>query len=609
MSFKEEFKREMRNIKNDAAKEVDKYWAIDFQGYKIEIHNKMLEETVKVDGRIVASNTRQSIWSHLMPYSTLSGTFQTEDGKHHKVFVKIGGLVRLNIVVKVDGRVIFKEAITLEFLPWSNKEFIVPYLEQQIKEHHKIINTDLPDDAYLVDENHPKLAPGLSDQLVSEGVTPFFTKKLLKLFMEQVENPTTQTRKATYEKIKEEKVISYFHELLELFVLEEIDEQRVQQEAIWLLEHAAHREVVKFAIIILGCTDCESMKERVKILALHEEFTGVALFALKNGTSNSNDSIWQIAKSVSGWGKIEAINFLEPNTEEIRLWILTEGTKNNAMNHYSSLICAEKGKLDIMLHESEISKELFIGAGEIILGLLGEVTHQAIDEYEYSGQVLMRYTYHAKTHCSGLEHFYILTRIAKYMSEDEETWNERYATNWKPHERQAVKEAILEIAKDPIWIQQTSSILHSGNKKDTHALAIAQYYKLDITELLFEKLKNDPNNLDYHMAIIATKDRKAIEALVTFMDRFESFEKLTEDEHFIIISLLEALGEYEGTGLHFIEKCLRSDDSSFQYFALNTLEKQDKRHWDRPDFIDVIQKIANKSKEKENRQLAKNLLS
>lgn len=609
MSFKEEFKREMRNVKNDAAKEVDKYWVIDFEGHKIEIHNKMLEETLKVDGQIVASNKRQSIWSHLLPYSTLSGTFQAQGGKLHKVHVKIGGFVRLHITVKIDGRVIFKEAMTLDFLPWSNKEFIVPFLEQQIKAHQKIINSDLPDDVYLVDENHPKLAPGLADRLVSEGVTPFYTKKLLKLFMEQVENPTTQTRKATYEKIKEEKVISYFHELLELFIHEKIDEQRVQQEAIWLLEHAAHREVVKFAVIILGCTNCESMKERLQMLALHEEFTGVALFALKNGIRNSNDSIWQIAKSVSGWGKIEAINFLEPNTEEIRLWLLTEGTKNNVMNHYSSLICAEKGKLDIMLHEPEISKELFIGAGEIILGLLGEVTHQAIDEYEYAGQVLMRYTYHAKTHCSETEDFYVLTRIDKYMSEDEETWIERYEKNWKPHERQAVEEAILEIAKNPIWVEQTSSLLYSGNKNNTHALAIAQYYKLDITELLFEKVKTDPNNLEYHMAIIATKDRKAIEGLVTTMDRFESFEKLTEDEHFIIISLLEALGEYEGIGLYFIEKCLRSDDSSFQYFALSTLEKQDKKHWHRPDFINVIQEIASKSKEKENRQLAKNLLS
>ncbi|QCR31115.1 hypothetical protein [Lysinibacillus sp. SGAir0095] len=608
MGFKEEFKREMRNAKNDAAKEVDKYWAIHFEGHKIEIHNKLLEETLLVDGRVIASKKRQSIWSHLAPYSTLSGSFQTEDGKHHKVHVKIGGMVRLNITVKVNGQVILKEAVKLEFLPWTNKEFIVPYLEQQIREHQKMMHSDLPDDAYLVDENHPKLTPGLSDRLISEGVTPFYTKKLLKLFMEQVENPTNQTRKATYEKIKDEKVISYFQELIELFVQEEKNEQRVQQEAIWLLEHAAHREVVKFAIIILGCTNCEGLKERLQMLALHEEFTGVALFALKNGTSNANDAIWQIAKSVNGWGKIEAIEFLEPDTEEIRLWFLTEGTQNTVMNSYSSLTCAEKGKLDILLHEPDISEELFIGAGEIILGLLGEASHQAIDGYEYAGQVFMRYTYHAKTHYRNLEQFYILTQIAEYMDESDETWEERYATNWRPHERHAVQEAIEEIAKNPLWVQQAWAILHSEETNDIKALAVAQHFKLDITELLLEKLKKEPNNLAYHLAIIATQDQKVIEALVASMDRFDSFENLTEDEHYMIITLLEALKEFEGTGLHFIEKGLRSGDPSIQYFALSTLEVQDKMYW-QPELVEGIKEIASKSKDKENRELAKELIS
>ncbi|WP_052130069.1 hypothetical protein [Ureibacillus sinduriensis] len=480
MGFKEEFKREMRNVKNDAAKEVDKYWAIDFKGHKIEIHNKMMEETLLVDGNIIDRNARKYIWSHLIPYSKLSGTFRTVDGKTHKVHVRIGGFVRLNIIVKVDGKALLREAMTLEFLPWANKELIVPYIEQQIKDHQKIVNTDLPDDDYLVDENHPKLAPGLSDRLVSEGVTPFYTKKLLKLFMEQVENPTSQTRKATYEKIKDEKVISYYHELLVLFHEEEMNEQSVQQEAIWLLENAAHREVVKFAILILGCTNCENIKHRLYTIALHEEFTGAALIALRNGTSNANETIWHIATSVNGWGKIEAINFLEANSEEIQYWFLTEGAKNNVMNGYASLVCAEKGKLDIILHESEITREVFNGVGEIISGLLGDETYQAIDEYEYAGQVLMRYTHHAKTHCRDLQQFYILTRIATYMEKSEEIWEERYAANWKTHERQAVHDTIEEIAKQPIWEQQTLAILHSENTSRAQALAVAQYLELDI---------------------------------------------------------------------------------------------------------------------------------
>lgn len=608
MGFKEEFKREMRNVKKDAAKEVDKYWMLDFEGHKIEIHNKMMEETLAVDGEIIDYNTRQSMWSHLIPYSTLSGTFQKTDGKIHKIHVKIGGIVRLNITVKVDGQIILKEAITLEFLPWSNKERIVPYLEQQIQVHQQILHTDLPDEEYLYDENHPKLEPGLSDRLLADVVTPFYTKKLIKLFMEQVENPTNQTRKATYEKVQEEKVISYFHELVELFIQEEKDEQRVQQEALWLLENAAHREVVKFAMVILGCTNCEAYKERLQTIALHEEFTGVALFSLKNGTRNANDYIWHLAQTVKSWGKIEAVNFLEPETEEIRQWFLTEGTKNAILNSYSSVVCAEKGNLDVALHEREISKQLFIGASEIIEGLLSEDGHQPINEYEYAGQVLMRYTYHAKTHCRELADFYMLTCIYDYMNEDEETWYKRYENNWKPHERHAANESIQEIAANPKWMQAALEILHSESADHLQALAIAKFYKADIRELLFEKLKKEPNRIEYHLALLETKERKTVEALLVFVDRFDSLDDLTDEEKVTVLVLVESLAEFEGIGLALIEKCLHSADINLQHFALAVLSEQDKTSWHKPEMVEALKMVANTSTDKDNRQLAKGLL-
>lgn len=327
MGFKEEMKREIRNAKNDIAKEVEKQWILEYEGHQIEVRNGMMEEVLKVDGQTIAQNVRKSIWSHLIPFSTMKGTFQSKSGKTHRVYVKIGGFVKLNIKVKVDGKQLLHEAMKLQFLPWANKVYIVPLLEEQYEQNQQVITKDLPDDDFLYDEHHPKFAPGFADQLHQEAVTPFYTKKLIKLFLEQVTNPNEQTRKSTYEKIKDEKVISYFHEFLERFSEAEKDEDRVKEEAIWLLEHAAHREVVKFALLVLGTVKCEEYKERLKVIALHEEFTGVALFAITNGTTNSNEIVWYIAKNVSDWGKLEALNFLDASNEDIRQWILLEGLK------------------------------------------------------------------------------------------------------------------------------------------------------------------------------------------------------------------------------------------------------------------------------------------
>ncbi len=389
---------------------------------------------------------------------------------------------------------------------------------------------------------------------------------------------------------------------------QEKDEERVQQEALWLLEHAAHREVVKFALVIFGCTNCEAYKERLQAIAFHEEFTGVALFALKNGTRNANDFIWQLAKTVKGWGNIEAVNFLQPETEEIRHWFLSEGTKNDILNSYSSVACAEKGRLDVALHEPEISTELFTGASEIIEGLLSEDGHMPIDEYEYAGQVLMRYTYHAKTHCREPKDFYILTRIADYLKVDEEAWDERYESNWKSYERRDAEEAIQKIAADPKWLQWALEVLHSEAADHIHALAIAKFYKADISELLFDKLQKEPNRIEYHVALLETKERKNVEALVAFTDRFVTLDELTTEEKVTILVLVEALGEFEGTGLALLQRALRSADVDLQRFALVALSEQDKGSWDRPEMVESVKMAANTSADKDNRQLAKGLL-
>lgn len=478
MGFKEDLRRELRNTTNDVSKEVEKEWVLHYEGHTIQILNKMMEETVKVDGEIIAQNVRKSMWSHLIPYSKLSGTFIGKSGKKHKVHVKIGGLIKFHITVKVDGQKLLTDSMKLEMLPWKNKEALLPFLEQQFQEHGKLINKELPDDVFLYDENQLKFAPGLADHLVDEGVLPTYPKKLAKLFLQQVANPTDATRKATYEKIQDEKVISYFEVFLGVFSEMEKEEALVQKEAIWLLEHAAHREVVKFALVVLGTTNCETIKERLEVVALHGEFTGVALFALKNGCHNVNDTIWGIAKRTSAWGKLEAMNFLEPTRDDIRLWFLTHGVEGVVEGNHAPLLCAEKGQLDVELHEDTIAAGTFDGVSKLTLALLDETYNRQMDDYDYAGQVLMRYTKHAKVQGQTLHHMYTLVEIANYLDVSEEEWHERFAMNWKPHEKEAVETAVEAIFRNSKWLEEAQAIL-VNQPENTEALTVVEFLKVN----------------------------------------------------------------------------------------------------------------------------------
>ena len=46
---------------------------------------------------------------------------------------------------------------------------------------------------------------------------------------------------------------------------------------------------------------------------------------------DGNNEIWNLAKRVHGWGRIHAIEQLEPETNDIRRWLLTDGVRNEVM--------------------------------------------------------------------------------------------------------------------------------------------------------------------------------------------------------------------------------------------------------------------------------------
>jgi hypothetical protein len=606
MGFKDDFKREMRNVVKDVEKEVDKTWKIDYKGHSIEIRNQIKEELLIIDGITVDMNKRKYLFSHIIPYSKLSGILELQDGTKHTVSVKLGGYVRLNCIVKIDNETVLDDSLKLDLLPWDHKEKIVPFIQRQIQTHNKIVDDRLPDEEYLYDENYPRLAAGLSDNFADDIPTPFYVKKLLKLFEEQLNHPTIKTRKITYEKIISDNIASYSGEFIERFQQAQWDESLLQQEALWLLEHAAHREVVKFAITVLGCTNCEKYKELLFTLGMHEEFTSYVIFALKNGTIQANNQIWRLAQSVHGWGKISAVEQLEAPTPEIKQWLLTEGCKNIIMNETLAYTCAINGELDIALYEETISKELYDGAGLIIQALLNESAPQGIEDYPYASAVLSRFIYHARMHCKALEDFYPVMKISEFLNADKEVWEERFNVLWKQHEYISIQEAIQPFINDPKLPQLAMDALQQNN--NFKALEIACFYRLDVTQNLFDLLEKYPTNSELYLAVIDTNNRQHIKDLCTFAETHLSLSSLSNDEQVCLQCIVQDLYEHEGVGLPLIQAALKSDNGNLQYHALSVLKGWSPSFSQQATTREMIKNIAAKTKDKEDRQLAKHLL-
>ena len=103
-------------------------------------------------------------------------------------------------------------------------------------------------------------------------------------------------------------------------------------------------EVIKFCLCVLEIIKLETEKdtiEKVKILALSDEFTLYCLNILKN-LKNSNEEIFEIAKKVKGWGRIYSIKYLKVTNDEIKEWILEEGCHNYIYLHIQHILVQRK---------------------------------------------------------------------------------------------------------------------------------------------------------------------------------------------------------------------------------------------------------------------------
>ena len=175
--------------------------------------------------------------------------------------------------------------------------------------------------------------------------------------------------------------------------------------------------MVKLGICLFGLLDLSNEEEimnRLFILALYEEFTLYVLATISN-SPKGNDIVFKIAQKVDGWGKIHAVEYLEPATDEIREWILRKGCANAVMDAYLGLECAIKGDLINALKRDSFDEELFEGISVIIDALLDEGPVDGISVYEHTEEALKLYLRIATEHAFTIIHLWRLLNLQAWL--------------------------------------------------------------------------------------------------------------------------------------------------------------------------------------------------
>ncbi|NLD79445.1 MAG: hypothetical protein GX641_03880 [Mollicutes bacterium] len=177
------------------------------------------------------------------------------------------------------------------------------------------------------------------------------------------------------------------------------------------------KELVKLGVALLGIMETEGEEEITQsllTLAACDEFTLYVVTALMN-RSDTDELLWQIAKNVCGWGKIHAVDRLEPSTEDIRNWILRDGLSNDVLDAYLALTVAEKGGLIDVLRKDTIDEELFSSILAIVDALIDEGPVAGISMYENAEEALEQFMRHVESRPGAPEIRSILTRLLEVL--------------------------------------------------------------------------------------------------------------------------------------------------------------------------------------------------
>lgn len=470
--------------------------------------------------------------------------------------------------------------------------------------------------------NQLRFIPGAKDGI---GIFHFgvksseeVSKKIVKLLKNDWKKGSISSQNEIAELLRECSTLSVIDPILDSIRQDRkgIDIDNLFDFACRLAFQSSDEELVKLGIGLLGLLDLSNKQDiidKLLVLALYEEFTLYVIVAFSN-YQNGNDLLFKIAQKVDGWGKIHAVERLEPTSDEIREWILRKGCANAVMNAYLGLECANKGNLIGALHQDTIDNELFEGISVIIDALLDEGPVEGISAYEHAEEALQHYLQIASEHIETITQFW---RILNLQS-------------WLISAQIANRDELLKICDDiiniEVWRKMVLEILNNPDDKQFfYASHVASRLNMDVSELIFKAIKQNPVEHCVYISIVYKNPEYAneltkiyeeilpLDDMATGMGDFLFAESLAH-EHNCLDFVLQELKNYPKMGEKLVQTALKSPVTRERNRACNVMEEWCKilnqnLQTVSPDLFSLLKEIADIEVNPDTKNIMKKLLN
>ena len=323
----------------------------------------------------------------------------------------------------------------------------------------------LPDDeAYQTGEI--RYASGLVDSLFGhrlDSTRDVSAERIVELLKGLVRNSSNRALRDLYRILNADSPISHVDEVLERLTkdLDPVTESRLHEIGLFLSTRSPHRDPVKFGIALLGVAGSPSDVEVIRTLGGHDEFALYAGVALARLSDDPESEIWELAKRVAGWGRIQLVEQLaETERPEIRAWLLRDGFRNSIMDEYLAYTCAKAGQLELALGHLQVDDALLNGAAGILQALISGGPAQDIEDYDEAPTAVDLYVNLVWSRpVLGLDHFLAVDDIRRYLA-DRATDH----TRWPADLRERLLATCADVLGRGEWAEKARIALASDNE-------------------------------------------------------------------------------------------------------------------------------------------------
>jgi hypothetical protein len=484
---------------------------------------------------------------------------------------------------------------------WSLESLTPPWGDlRSIYEHVRLHGSDtLPDESLVREKGKFGWIAGAWDGVLGHGWLqsdpPTRVFDIVPALRNLLQRTDSRTMAAFYRLIAKEPILPTLdllrQELTEL--LPSIDRRRLLELGRYLAFRAGNREAVKFGLTLIGLVGLPADLDNLKVIGKNEEFTLYVAIAMAHVASEPDEALWELAKSVRNWGRIQAVERLKDSKNpEIHAWMLREGFRNGVMDEYLACICARTGRLYEALNGQLVDDALLDGAADIIHALITGGPAEGIDDYARAMDACEAYLGCAleRRHL-GLRHLLAAHKLRLFLSEPD-GWDKRLALGWTEPRRSALRAKCDDVCNWEAWREQTLQALSASDERVFYeGDAAANCLSIDTWEVHFKRVKAAPLISSSWYRLMQQTDDFRIDPVLEFAETVLPFEQIEigpADElglgpafrpHQTLDWVLQDLRRFPRKGWKLIKAGMRSPVTRNRNMAINALAVWPRESW------------------------------